>query len=367
MANRSRSTTAGPRCAVSELTVHSSLGDYAIKVALGAASDLGEARIALVDPAVADRVTFLAERTIAVEGSEDAKTLSACEGVLAAMKRAGLARGDVVVAVGGGVIQDVATLTTSLYMRGVDWVYVPTTLMAMADSCIGGKSSINAGGIKNLVGNFHPPQRILVDPTFITSLPQRAIASGLGEAAKICFARGRDSFEQFLSMDASLTPAADEATVDLLAHVLGAKKWFIEVDEFDKAERKLLNFGHSFGHAWESACGYRVQHGIAVAAGVLAAIRHPAAAQNPLTDRLWEYNLALLETVRDDVTAGLAATNWEVFRSSLRSDKKNGRTVLRLVLPAGDEGVAVRDLPLEDHQLTVAEAALREALEDTAA
>jgi 3-dehydroquinate synthase len=352
---------------VSEFTVQSSLGDYSIRVAVGAVADIGDARVALVDPVVADRVTFPAERIVLVEGSEDAKTLSACEGVLAAMQRAGLARGDSVVAIGGGVIQDVATLTTSLYMRGVEWTYVPTTLMAMGDSCIGGKSSINAGGVKNLVGNFHPPRLILVDPTFITSLPQRAIASGLAEAVKICFARGKNSFEAYLSMDAANRPGADDDTVSLLTHVLEAKKWFVEVDEFDKAERKLLNFGHSFGHAWESACGYRVQHGIGVGAGVLAAIRHPAASPNDLTERLRDYTVALLSTVKGDIASALAATDWDLFRASLRSDKKNSHSELRLILPMGNESVGVCELPLDDEQLEVAEVALRGALQEVVA
>jgi len=309
-------------------------------------------------------VAISPDRIVTVIGSEYSKTLSACEGVLVAMHQAGLKRGDLVAAVGGGVIQDVATLTTSLYMRGVDWVYVPTTLMAMADSCIGGKSSINAGGIKNLVGNFHPPARIVVDPRFIETLPQRAVVSGLGEAVKICYARGRDAFDGFLEFDAALTPGADEDTVNLLTHVLTAKKWFVEVDEFDKAERHLLNFGHSFGHAWESACHFSIQHGVGVAAGVLAAVRHPQASRGQLTARLEEYCERLLATVKDDVARAFDQTDWDLFLSSLRSDKKNGHGVLRLVLPKPDESVRMVELPLDDSELDVARAALLAVLED---
>jgi 3-dehydroquinate synthase len=239
--------------------------------------------------------------------------------------------------------------------------------MAMADSCIGGKSSINAGGVKNLVGNFHPPVRILVDPDFIPTLPRRAIVSGLSEAVKICFARGRESFTTFLEFDAAITPGADDDTVALLGHVLRSKKWFVEIDELDRAERQLLNFGHSFGHAWEAACGFRVQHGVGIAAGMLAALRHPAAARNELTSRLEDYALTLLESVRDDIAAALAATDWATFRSALRSDKKNGRDILRLVLPVGDESVQIFELPLDDEQLTIAQEALRTSLEEVVA
>ena len=344
--------------------MRSSFGEYGIEVACDAARRVSDVAVALVDPVVADRVEIAPDRIVPVIGSEDSKTLSACEGVLVAMRQTGLKRGDLVAAVGGGVIQDVATLTTSLYMRGVDWVYVPTTLMAMADSCIGGKSSINAGGVKNLVGNFHPPVRIVVDPRFIETLPQRAVVSGLGEAVKICYARGRDAFDRFLDFDAALTPGADEDTVNLLTHVLTAKKWFVEVDEFDKAERHLLNFGHSFGHAWESACHFSIQHGVGVAAGVLAAVRHPQASRGELTARLEEYCERLLSTVKDDVATALDKTDWDVFVSSLRSDKKNGHDVLRLVLPKPDESVRMVELPLDDNELRVARAALLAVLED---
>ena len=349
---------------MSEFTVSSSFGDYAIEVASGAARRVSDVAVALVDPVVADRVAIPPDRIVTVIGSEDSKTLSACEGVLVAMHQAGLKRGDLVAAVGGGVVQDVATLTTSLYMRGVDWVYVPTTLMAMADSCIGGKSSINAGGVKNLVGNFHPPVGIVVDPRFIETLPQRAVVSGLGEAVKICYARGRDAFDRFLEFDAALTPGADEDTVNLLTHVLTAKKWFVEVDEFDKAERHLLNFGHSFGHAWESACHFSIQHGVGVAAGVLAAVRHPQGSRGELTGRLEEYCEQLLSTVKDDVASALDQTDWDVFLSSLRSDKKNGHDVLRLVLPQSEASVRMVELPLDDNELDVARAVLLAVLED---
>jgi 3-dehydroquinate synthase len=214
------------------------------------------------------------------------------------------------------------------------------------------------------VGNFHPPVRIVVDPQFVTTLPQRAVVSGLAEAVKICYARGRDAFETYLEFDAAQTPGDDDDTVAFLTHVLTTKKWFVEVDEFDKAERHLLNFGHSFGHAWESACHFSIQHGVGVAAGVLAAIRHPQASRGDLTKRLEQYCEHLLSTVKDDITNALGQTDWDIFLSSLRSDKKNGHDVLRLVLPKPDESVRMVELPLHDGELHVARVALLAVLED---
>ncbi|WP_298227293.1 3-dehydroquinate synthase family protein [Gryllotalpicola sp.] len=351
---------------MSEIAIHSSFGDYTVVVAQGSADAAADAAVTLADPVVADRLPPV-RAVVTIAGAESSKTLAGCEQTLVAMNRAGLRRGDVVAAVGGGVVQDVATLACSLYMRGVDWVYVPTTLMAMMDSCIGGKSSINVGGVKNLVGNFYPPRRILVDPVFIESLPQRARVSGLAEAVKICFARGPEAFERFLASPAALAPADDGATAELIAHVLESKKWFVEIDEFDKAERQLLNFGHSFGHAFEAACGFRVQHGIGVAIGMLAALRHPASRADELTERLSEYARVILATVAEDVATSAAATDWAVFRRALAADKKNAADRLRLVLPTSELSLTVVSLPLDDDQLSIAELSLRSALEDLAA
>ena len=351
---------------MSELTITSSVGDYDIDIALGVANRVAEAAVVLVDPRVRSLLPADLERVVEIEASEDAKTLSGCERVLVELNRVGVRRGDVVAAVGGGSIQDVATLTSSLYMRGLPWEYFPSTLMAMADSCIGGKSAINAGGVKNLVGNFYPPRRISIDPRFVTDLPARAIASGMAEAVKICFVRGRGSFDGFLALDGTRHPGANKATAELLVHVLSAKKWFVEIDEFDRKERQLLNFGHSFAHAWEAATRFAVPHGVAVAIGMMAAVRHPASATNESTRLLDDYCVDILSTVTSEIRAARETTDWDVFETALRSDKKNSVSILRLVLPA-DEGVAIRELALDDTQIGIAASAIREALEEVGA
>jgi 3-dehydroquinate synthase len=363
MANLLLSTMGGRSNAMYEITVRSSQGNYGISLGLSLLSSLPASSVTVLDPAVAASLPPALGHRIEVVGEESSKTLLGCESVIIAFQNCGVRRGDTVVAIGGGVIQDVATLSTSLYMRGIDWTYVPTTLMSMIDSCIGGKSSINAGGIKNLVGNFHPPQSIIIDPIFIATLPPEAIASGLAEAVKICFARGSEAFLAFVEDPTSRNPGPDENTAALIHHALRSKQWFVEIDEFDKAERQLLNFGHSFGHAWESSVGFSVQHGIGVAIGMLAALAHPASAQTPLTAQLRSYCHHILTPVRGPIRAASSRTDWSQFREALAADKKNSKDFLRLILPALKGSVEFHDVPLTESELRIAEAALKTALE----
>ena len=144
-----------------------------------------EADAFLVDAFFRDQLPLPANVPVVwIEANEDAKALPATIDVFIALKQAGLGRGSHLMAIGGGVIQDIATFVASLYMRGIDWSYVPTTFLGMVDSCLGGKSSINVGPYKNLVGNFHPPRRIDILPVFARSLPMVEMAGGAAEAAK---------------------------------------------------------------------------------------------------------------------------------------------------------------------------------------
>jgi 3-dehydroquinate synthase len=157
-------------------------------------------------------------------------------------------------------------------MRGVPWIYYPTTMLSMADSCIGGKSSINVGRYKNIVGNFYPPEEVIIDTRFCDTLTDEQIVEGLCEAAKICYVDSDDAFNAYLSLVEEGTKLPrDERLGGVIHHSLRTKKRFIEEDEFDQGIRLLLNFGHTFGHAIESATSYAISHGIAVGLGMLAA------------------------------------------------------------------------------------------------
>ena len=235
--------------------------------------------VIIADSFFRDQLEGLDRPIIFVDATEEAKEFQAVGPLIEQCREQGLARGGRIVALGGGVVQDIAGFVATVYMRGVKWTLLPTTLLAMVDSCIGGKSSINVGAFKNLVGSFYPPDEIIVPVRAVETLPAEHIAAGRCEAAKICFARGEQCFDDY----AALADGDYERMIELS---LGAKKWFIEIDEFDQKERLLLNFGHSFGHALESCTSYGVTHGVAVGVGCLAAVefsarRHPGLNAHP--------------------------------------------------------------------------------------
>ena len=320
----------------SDLEISSASGSYVVSVGDGIADQIISrgTDVLIVDAAVRHLLPATGVPVIEVAAHEDSKTLAGVEELVVALRDAGVRRGDHATAVGGGVVQDLATFATSIYMRGISWTYVPTTLMAMADSCIGGKSSINVSGVKNLVGNFHPPTRVAVDPRFLPSLTATAQAAGLAEAVKISFCRGEEAFRGYLERYGTFRtdPSA------LLLHVLSAKRWFVEMDEHDQRERRLLNFGHTFGHALESSVGHSIPHGVAVAIGMLCAARHPKAASTSSVTDLESHCRHLLAEV-DGLGAALEPFDIAAYERAFRSDKKHESQRFHLIVPAPTESV----------------------------
>ncbi len=193
-----------------------------------------------------------------VECNEDAKTVDGSKVIVDALidKKAN-ARTKLVV-VGGGVLQDLIGYCASIYCRGIEYTLVPTTLLAQADSCVGGKTSINHGGRKNILGTFYPPSKILIDTNFTRTLAPQDFISGLGEIYKFHILQNK--IKQF------------DPTKSVLEMVYDGLKYKIDIlsrDEFDKGERRFLNFGHTFGHALEATSGHNIPHGIAVILGCM--------------------------------------------------------------------------------------------------
>lgn len=323
----------------SSLTISSSTGQYGVTVAAS-----GLTQLLIEDPdallIVDQRFELLAElegrRVLSIAADEQHKTLSEVERLLIALRELGAGRSDRLVAVGGGVVQDVATQTAQLYMRGLPWKYAPTTLLGMVDSCIGGKSSINAGAFKNLVGSFYPPAEIVVDPSFLQTLPDEAIAAGLAEATKISYCRGPETFASYLGLESRF---GDDPEA-LILHSLETKRWFIEDDEFDTGSRRLLNFGHSFGHALEAATGFAVEHGIGVALGMISAERFGTATGLGVAAPELVAHAELLAKRGAGLSEAAAGFDRSVFERSFLADKKHGPDGLHLILPSASGSVA---------------------------
>ena len=200
----------------------------------------------------------------ALESSKDArKSLDVAERLI----EMGLRRNDTLVAIGGGIIQDITCFLASTLLRGIPWIFIPTTLLAQCDSCIGSKSSINLGKYKNILGTFLPPKGILIDTNFLKTLSDAELRSGAGEMFKVHGLSGDSDFFDF-AKDYDQLFNDQNILLRRIVKSLEIKKKFIEADEFDTGIRNLLNYGHSFGHAIESATGFQIPHGVAVSIGL---------------------------------------------------------------------------------------------------
>jgi 3-dehydroquinate synthase len=288
----------------------------------------------------ADRLRRILEhpRTQIVDAIEENKSIERIAPVMERLVADKVRRNHVLVAIGGGIVQDITCFTASVLLRGVSWRFVPTTLLAQADSCIGSKSSINLGQTKNILGTFYPPREIFLCLGFLDSLKEDDIRSGIGEILKV------HAIESATAYDA-LADDYDRLLTDrnvLAAYVRRAlliKQRYIEEDEFDRGPRNIFNYGHSFGHAIESATHYAIPHGIAVTMGVAIANR-VAVLRGLLPERHCQRmrpalrkNYAPFATTRIDLGAMLSA---------LTKDKKNTSSKLVLILPVGDERMIQR-------------------------
>jgi 3-dehydroquinate synthase len=209
-----------------------------------------------------------------VPAGETSKSLKMVERVAGELLKRGADRQSLLMAMGGGVIGDLGGFVASTYMRGIDYLNVPTTLLAQVDSAIGGKTAVNVGAMKNLVGSFHPPRLVLADPTVLRSMSPRSFRSGLYEIVKHSILEGPAFFGELESRLDSLRPSNTRDLDPVLARAAGVKADVVTRDERESELRMVLNLGHTFGHAFEEATGYRrFTHGEAVGWGLLAITR----------------------------------------------------------------------------------------------
>ncbi len=282
---------------MTELTVRAS-GTYRVRIERGALTTIAEhwldapRAMALVaeervDRLYGDRVAAGLEAAgIRVErwtfpGGEAAKSGRTLFELLEFLAEKKLSRSDALAALGGGVTGDLTGFAAAVYLRGVPFVQVPTTLLAMVDASVGGKTAVNLRAGKNLAGAFHQPAYVAIDPDVLATLPPAVLADGVSEALKTGAISDRALFDRLAK---GYDPAEAEAVV---ARCVAIKRDLVEADERDTGARQLLNFGHTVGHAIEKASGYAVSHGQAVALGMLLEARGAEAAgfaEAPVSD-----------------------------------------------------------------------------------
>lgn len=201
---------------------------------------------------------------VTIPAGERSKTADTVMRICSELFSTGIKRGDLIVGVGGGLVGDTAGFAAAIYLRGVAFISVPTTVISQTDSAYGGKTGVDLPEGKNLLGVFCHPKAVICDTSFLDALGESEIASGMGEIIKYGAIADPAILEE-------LRPGAPSD--ELVARCVGIKRRFVEKDEFDLGERRILNFGHTLGHAFETASGYTLPHGQAVALGMLAITR----------------------------------------------------------------------------------------------
>jgi 3-dehydroquinate synthase len=276
-------------------------------------------------------------RVLLIEASEENKSLDKFPAYVDSLVKAKVRRGQNLVAIGGGIIQDITCFLASTMMRGLPWVFYPTTLLSQSDSCIGSKSSINSGDVKNILGTFTPPNKVIIDVNFLKTLDEKDILSGIGEMMKVHAINSPQSFDLLAN---NYDQVKDDSLLmeNFIHQSLLMKKKLIEVDEFDIGPRNVMNYGHSFGHAIETATGYAIPHGIAVTMGMDIAnyvASKLCISSNKHFERMHsvlDKNCKSYRKVSIDVNSLMLA---------LAKDKKNSTTQLKLILPNLDGNITI--------------------------
>ena len=251
----------------SKLNIPSKLNNYSLTFV----SNIGKIQsyidnqntITIIDSNVNKLYPFLnRNNNIVLECNEDLKTLKGAYDLITILSNLKTNTNTKLVVIGGGILQDLVGFCASIYARGIEYILIPTTLLAQTDSCVGGKTSINFNNRKNLLGTFYPPSNIIIYTEFLKTLSPLDYISGLGEIYKFYLLQNKIS--EF-DLNSSIEPM-----------ILDGLKYKIDIltrDEFDKGERKFLNFGHTFGHALESTSNHKIPHGIAVILGSIIALK----------------------------------------------------------------------------------------------
>ncbi len=268
--------------------------------------------------------------TIVIEAIEENKNIDTALKICERITTMSSKRNTTLIAIGGGIIQDIAGFVANIMYRGIPWIFIPSTLLAACDSCIGGKTSLNYKTFKNLLGTFYPPDKIYICPQLFHTLTEKDFKSGLGEVVKFNIMSGENDMEDIEENIGKLLDRDLYTINHFVKKSLKFKKKFIEEDEFDQGERIKLNFAHTFGHAIEVVTEYTIPHGTAVAIGMIMA-NYISYQRNWLSKKTQKQSENILLSVID-IDVDLLQKPADLYISIMRKDKKQIGNSLTAVL-----------------------------------
>ena len=278
----------------------------------------------VTDNNVAELYPDLAANAFVIHAGEKSKSLETLIAILTEMDARGLKRTDRIAALGGGVVGDVVGLAASLYMRGIDWVVIPTTLLAMVDSCIGGKTAIDMFGAKNLIGSFHAPAHVVISYDFLETLYSEDWLCGYGEIIKTCLLTEK-SYNLLLGSIDGMISYDRKIVYELIEKCIEIKNAVVNADPTEKRMRKILNVGHTVGHALEVLDGYKSSHGEYVLKGIMTEC---AMCKDLVDPEYYEQIISLCKRF----VAPPRTTSGSVIKRAVR-DKKNDGENITVMLP----------------------------------
>lgn len=258
---------------------------------------------------------------------ETSKNLKTIENLAAQMIEKGFDRKDAILSLGGGVVGDMAGFLASIFMRGIPYIQIPTTLLAMVDSSIGGKTGVDLASGKNLLGTFTQPKVVFIDPTYLKTLSPKQIRNGLAEVIKCSIIKDEKLFKFIEDNLSKILLREPKTLIKIIEQTVKIKAKIVEKDEKENKERMLLNYGHTFGHAIEKASGFKLLHGYAISIGMVLA--NKLAVEKKLLDKKSAERIKNLFT-----KAELPITTMKIpTLKDLSSDKKKFDKVINFILP----------------------------------
>jgi len=281
---------------------------------------------------------------LVLNATEEQKSFHNLDYVFDFYQRIGMQKKDVVIAIGGGIIQDIVSLTTKIYWRGIDHFLVPTTLLSMADSSIGAKCGINYRDKKNQIAVFHSPSGVIQNLNFLNTLKDEDIVSGVGEIVKLLITSNEEDFS-FLEKNIQSALSDRSKFSEIIIRSLLSKKSVIEEDEYESDLRRVLNYGHTLGHAVESLSNYSISHGVAVLWG-MDIMNHIACQRGYMSEALYtRINKLILSTY--DITK-IKVDNYDKLLDLVKSDKKVSGSKINIVFPEAIGRLVIRPVEMDD-------------------